>query len=356
MRRRKTTAAGAGLHRDLEAAPTLPQQSPERDGPDAGYGPGALAQKPTARQPGGNRALNAPNRTSAAGQTRTWRTRNAPQRKGSKQFTYGWGDLEAVIDLCWRDAWMHEMRGRGGQWSTGSMARVRPVVPRSRSRTARTSAAALTTAAAPTTWTRWPGGQRTATPMSSGWSPGRAPRTPPATTRRASRLWQQASDLAEQKIQEYKDHEALSSFKQTPWDKAHPGQVAARRRVESEDPISTPGSGTYGGEEPNDISYGGGGGTDSGGMDELANDYRFSAETGRLAVTPAPYGKPGGPGLYHVKGLRHSAYLEQIVHALMTQAGHGQGPGNRDCPRLDPQVDGQEQAPGSAGCGRRGGG
>ena len=48
---------------DLEW-PTLPQ-SPERDGPDAGYGPGALAQKPTARQPGGDRAMNAPARTSA---------------------------------------------------------------------------------------------------------------------------------------------------------------------------------------------------------------------------------------------------------------------------------------------------
>ena len=44
---------------DLESAPT-PPQSPERDGPDAGYGPGALAQKPTAaaagREPGPERA------------------------------------------------------------------------------------------------------------------------------------------------------------------------------------------------------------------------------------------------------------------------------------------------------------
>jgi hypothetical protein len=43
----------------------------------------------------------------------------------------------------------------------------------------------------------------------------------------------------------------------------------------------------------------------------------LSAETGRLAVTPAPYGKPGGPGLYGVHGLKHSDYLEQIVKALM---------------------------------------
>jgi len=43
----------------------------------------------------------------------------------------------------------------------------------------------------------------------------------------------------------------------------------------------------------------------------------LSAETGRLAVTPAPYGKPGGPGLYGVKSNAHSPYFEQVVQALM---------------------------------------
>jgi len=51
--------------------------------------------------------------------------------------------------------------------------------------------------------------------------------------------------------------------------------------------------------------------------DELADVLELSAETGRLAVTPAPYGKPGGPGLYGVKGNKHSDYEEQIVQALM---------------------------------------
>jgi len=45
--------------------------------------------------------------------------------------------------------------------------------------------------------------------------------------------------------------------------------------------------------------------------------YSLSAETGRLAVTPAPRGKPGGPGLYGVKGNMHSPYLQQIVKALI---------------------------------------
>ena len=50
----------------------------------------------------------------------------------------------------------------------------------------------------------------------------------------------------------------------------------------------------------------------------------FSAETGRLAVTPAPRGKPGGPGLYHVKGNMHSPYLQNIVKALIRK-GHPPG-------------------------------
>ena len=42
-------------------------------------------------------------------------------------------------------------------------------------------------------------------------------------------------------------------------------------------------------------------------------------------MTPAPYGKPGGPGLYRVKGLKHSDYEEQIVKALMEKRGMDKG-------------------------------
>ena len=60
---------------DYESGPTLPH-SPVHADPNAGYGPGALAQKPTQRQPGGDRALNAPDRTNSGGiVTLTWRTR-----------------------------------------------------------------------------------------------------------------------------------------------------------------------------------------------------------------------------------------------------------------------------------------
>ena len=51
----------------------------------------------------------------------------------------------------------------------------------------------------------------------------------------------------------------------------------------------------------------------------------LSAQTGRLAATPAPYGRPGGPGLYGVKGNKHSDYFEQIVKALMEKRGMDKG-------------------------------
>jgi hypothetical protein len=57
----------------------------------------------------------------------------------------------------------------------------------------------------------------------------------------------------------------------------------------------------------------------------LANDSgaatELSARTAMLERTPAPRGRPGGPGLYHVKGMGHTAYLQQIVKALIEKRG-----------------------------------
>jgi hypothetical protein len=47
----------------------------------------------------------------------------------------------------------------------------------------------------------------------------------------------------------------------------------------------------------------------------------LSAETERLAHTPAPRGRPGGPGLYDVRNLEHTPYLQQIVKALIEKRG-----------------------------------
>lgn len=47
----------------------------------------------------------------------------------------------------------------------------------------------------------------------------------------------------------------------------------------------------------------------------------LSAQTARLAATPAPRGRPGGPGLYDVSGMGHTDYLQQIVKALIEKRG-----------------------------------
>lgn len=50
---------------------------------------------------------------------------------------------------------------------------------------------------------------------------------------------------------------------------------------------------------------------------QAANSYDFSAKTGALAVTPHPLGRPGGPGLWHVKGMELPPYIQNIAHALL---------------------------------------
>jgi NADH-quinone oxidoreductase subunit C len=47
----------------------------------------------------------------------------------------------------------------------------------------------------------------------------------------------------------------------------------------------------------------------------------LSAKTVALEATPAPRGKPGGPGLYHQKGNEHSPYFQQVVKALIEKRG-----------------------------------
>lgn len=63
-------------------------------------------------------------------------------------------------------------------------------------------------------------------------------------------------------------------------------------------------------------------------MTDAANSgpaLEMSARTGMLARTPAPRGKPGGPGLYDVQGMGHTPYLQQIVKALIEKRGMPEG-------------------------------
>jgi hypothetical protein len=56
----------------------------------------------------------------------------------------------------------------------------------------------------------------------------------------------------------------------------------------------------------------------------LSEQIDLSAQTARLVATPDPRGKPGGPGLYDVKGMGHSNYFQHLVKALIR---HGMLPG-----------------------------
>jgi hypothetical protein len=52
-----------------------------------------------------------------------------------------------------------------------------------------------------------------------------------------------------------------------------------------------------------------------------AGPTELSARTAMLERTPAPRGRPGGPGLYDVEGMGHTAYYQQVVKALIEKRG-----------------------------------
>jgi hypothetical protein len=54
---------------------------------------------------------------------------------------------------------------------------------------------------------------------------------------------------------------------------------------------------------------------------DLEDVIELSAKTAGLESTPAPRGKPGGPGLYHVAGQEHTAYFQNVVKALIEKRG-----------------------------------
>jgi hypothetical protein len=45
----------------------------------------------------------------------------------------------------------------------------------------------------------------------------------------------------------------------------------------------------------------------------------LSAKTPALATVPHPFGKPGGPGLWHQKGMELPPYIQNIAHAILRQ-------------------------------------
>ncbi|HEY2090033.1 MAG TPA: hypothetical protein VGH54_28930, partial [Mycobacterium sp.] len=105
------------IRRDSYGDDATSNPPPRPADPNAGYGPGALAQKPTARQPGGDKALNAPARTNSGGSDPGAADPDGPQPKGSKQFARTWDDLATVINLVgphgYSHGWVREGAGSG---------------------------------------------------------------------------------------------------------------------------------------------------------------------------------------------------------------------------------------------------
>jgi hypothetical protein len=93
----------AAIRRDSGDGAAVP---PPRPDPNAGYGPGANAQKPAVRQPPGDQALNAPAKADGGGSDPAVADPDAPQRKGSKQFAT-WGEVAGAIELVGPGGWQH---------------------------------------------------------------------------------------------------------------------------------------------------------------------------------------------------------------------------------------------------------
>jgi hypothetical protein len=316
---------------DLESAPTPPD-------PNAGYGPGALAAKPTARQPGGDRALNAPDKTSAGRPDPNVADPNVAdpvgrQPKGSRQFAGTWGELAHVIDLVGPHGYIHGWikPGASAQVTKGYHAGKKGHI------------VALDEGDSGNAVIEQPDGSRFTTGkhvLAPGGEPDKAVEQKPAAPPPLKH----------------------SDLKQGMRIKTPMGEGVIARV--SRGPHGIPGADVQLGPSTNREGYGAHfvpltslqrpaaapqpkGSKQFATWDEVctvlemappevtAYDWDdvvavigvidLSAQTARLAVTPAPYGKPGGPGLYDVKGLRHSAYFEQIVKALMEKRGMDKG-------------------------------
>jgi hypothetical protein len=95
--------------------------APPHPDPNNGYGPGALAQKPVARQPPGGQAMNAPPRTNAGRPDVNVADPDSPQPAGSKQFARTWDEVCAtaayVVEMSARTPMLETTpapRGRSG--------------------------------------------------------------------------------------------------------------------------------------------------------------------------------------------------------------------------------------------------
>jgi hypothetical protein len=375
---------------DDTSSPPLPR-SPLHADPNAGYGPGALAQKPQARQPGGDRALNAPDRTNSGGSDPAVADPVGPQPKGSKQFartwdqvaavvelaatmtkeqahyrpggtpghrcgdctmirghsctlveglidpghvcdhfeaaggarfSYGWDDLTAVIDLNWA-AWDAGHGSDASQKAHDTASATASATAR-RDIAARSAIRSYSAAASPT----GSQGHTDRLHAIADEADQKFPSTRPGTDIRAAADSFSKGDAeganqhledARTKLRAAAETKGQQSgrFGQAPAVqdsialdnvlKTNKGQAQMMAQDQEDAARAAAKAAKKAAKTQNHAVT----------WDDLASVVELSAETGRLAVTPAPYGKPGGPGLYNIHGLKHSDYLENIVKALM---------------------------------------
>jgi hypothetical protein len=242
------------------------------------------------------------------------RQRIAPPR--AVAFTYDWDDLAAVVELVGKKGWEHGWRYVGGP----GLPAPKPASPfQASGKHDPKSVIAV-------------GGGR------KNWT-GQASQMPDRGARRDfPEVSKRMRMITPERLQQARDddtrignglaplHPELAQIWPDVYGKAAGVTAAARPLPLPEAPRVKPDPGSVTGLESPQVSYVKAGIRQSLGM--LANDgpaAELSAKTAALEVTPAPYGKPGGPGLYNIKGNKHSDYLEQVVRALMTKRGMDKG-------------------------------
>jgi hypothetical protein len=286
----------AAIRRDSGDGAAVP---PPRPDPNAGYGPGANAQKPTVRQPPGDQALNAPATSDGGGSDPSTADPGGPQAKGPKQLSYDWRDVSAAIEMTGPGGWDHNWRYVGGPGlpSVAEHRSARNAARRKNPPAAGRPAAkapAPAARAAPAKEAEAPDGHRLADRLNM---------TGASAGKRAQKQAVRALPVAHLKAMdaEYARRATLlgQHGKVSPTHKLVRDEIASRAK----------------------------GATVQTAYDwrDLLNFIELSAKTSALEQTPALYGKPGGPGLYGVAGNKHSDYYEQVVKGLMTKRGMDKG-------------------------------
>ena len=51
--------------------------------------------------------------------------------------------------------------------------------------------------------------------------------------------------------------------------------------------------------------------------------FDLTAETPTASTVPKPFGKPSGPGLWHVKGMQLPAYIQHVAHHMLSSGAAG---------------------------------